>query len=82
MAGQPPGVASPAGVASTGAKLRLVLDAGYPNVFERYQRFKYDQLVDITHFLEPGQPGFALDAANGFHHHRHGPQPTRTPMYA
>lgn len=49
----PPKVVLPLGVVVNGAgKERLVLDGRYTNAYSKYQRFKYEQLADLTTYLE------------------------------
>ena len=66
---QPPRVVLPLGVAlAEGRKPRLVLDGGYTNLFCRYQSFPYEQLPDLTAYLEQGFHGSSTDATSGFYH--------------
>lgn len=65
----PPRVVLPLGVAIVeGRKPRLVLDGGYVNLFLKYLAFKYEGLVDLTNYLEPGMYGTSTDATSGFYH--------------
>lgn len=38
------------------------------NPCAEYQAFKYEQLTDLSSYLEQGDWGFATDATSGFHH--------------
>ena len=39
-----------------------------PTPLDEYRPFKYEQLTDLTRYLEKGDWGTATDATSGFHH--------------
>ena len=48
--------------------LSLVLDCCYVNAFLRYEHFAYEQLSDVTQYLQPGGWFILTDAKSGYHH--------------
>ena len=48
-------------------KKRLIVDARYINLFDRYQSFSYEKLMDVTRFVQPADFFILTDFKNGYH---------------
>jgi hypothetical protein len=67
--GQRPLVVNSLGVADNKApKLRLVIDPIYPNLLMKYEQLRYEQLIDMTQYLEAGDWLTTTDEKSGYHH--------------
>lgn len=49
-------------------KLRLVLNATYINLFDRYEVFTYEKLSDIPQYVKAGMFCLLTDCKSGYHH--------------
>lgn len=63
-----PVIVHPVGVVVQRSKLRLILDPAYLNIFLKYFPFKYEQLLDLTTFLESEDWAYTSDDKAGYHH--------------
>lgn len=69
MGKKPPIVISGQGVVKNRkGKLRLILDCRYLNLFLKYSKVKYEQLSDVTAYLQQGHFFVLTDAKSGYHH--------------
>ena len=48
-------------------KRRLILDARYINMFDKYTQFSYEQLDDVTSYVRPGDYIALTDFKSGYH---------------
>eukprot|EP00884_Botryococcus_braunii_P009170 jgi/Botrbrau1/18254/Bobra.0398s0001.1 len=51
-------------------KLRLILDARYINLFDKYVSFSYEKLTDVPQYARPGDWLCLTDFKAGYHHFR------------
>ena len=51
-------------------KLRLILDARYINLFDKYVSFSYEKLTDVPQYAKPGDWLCLTDFKAGYHHFR------------
>ncbi len=66
---RPPTVINGLGVVKNcKGKKRLVLDCRYVNAFVRYEHFAYEQLSDVTEYMQPDGWFVLTDARSGYHH--------------
>jgi hypothetical protein len=63
-----PLVIHPLGVAFTGGKGRLIVNARYANMFMRLLAFRYERLRDILAFTNEGYFMFNWDLKSGYYH--------------
>lgn len=67
--GQRPLIVNPLGVADNKApKLRLVIDPAYPNLLFKYEPLRYEQLADMTMYVQPGDYATSTDEKSGYYH--------------
>ena len=65
---EPPTVISGMGVAvDRKGKKRLILDARYINLFDRYEGFSYESLSDVPQYLQPEDYIMLTDLKAGYH---------------
>ena len=57
-------------VANRKGKLRLILDARYINLFDKYVSFTYEKLTDVPQYARPGDWLCLTDFKAGYHHFR------------
>jgi Reverse transcriptase (RNA-dependent DNA polymerase) len=55
-------------VANRHGKLRLILDARYINLFDKYVSFSYEQLSDLPQYARAGDWLTLTDFKSGYHH--------------
>jgi hypothetical protein len=55
-------------VANRKGKLRLILDARYINLFDKYVSFSYEKLNDVPQYARPGDWLCLTDFKAGYHH--------------
>lgn len=55
-------------VANAAGKKRLILDARYINLYDKYASFSYEQLSDIPQYAQPGDYLSLTDFKSGYHH--------------
>ena len=68
--GQPPECILPLGVVAQGvpAKLRIIWDGRYINLFDLYEPFSYESLTDLLHHMTPDGWISVSDFKAGYHH--------------
>ena len=68
--GEPPECILPLGVVAQGvpAKLRIIWDGRYINLFDLYEPFSYESLTDLLHHMTPDGWISVSDFKAGYHH--------------
>ena len=59
---------NPLSVATSGGKLRLVLDLRHVNPYVRLQQFRHEDLRTLAEIFEKGDFFFTFDLTSGYHH--------------
>lgn len=67
-AGSTPRVIAPLGVHVTSNKKRTVYDGRYINLWERYEPFRYETLMEVANWAQPGDYLWTTDFTAGYHH--------------
>lgn len=67
-AGSTPKVIAPQGVHVHRAKLRTICDDRYINLWEKYEPFRYETLMEVAVWAQPGTYLWTTDFRAGYHH--------------
>ncbi len=67
-AGSTPRVIAPLGVHVTSSKKRTIYDGRYINLWQRYEPFRYETLMEVANWAQPGDYLWTTDFTASYHH--------------